>query len=147
MVRFAHCCNPLQGEPIVGFITKGRGISIHRADCASIAQFSNMSDRFMEMSWEDVSPKTHSVDLSISMLDRKNILAEILEAVTAKDSNITSTNARITSKNKAQADITIEVKSADHLEQVMRQVRNINGVVELRRVKRQTSVRQKKSSA
>jgi GTP diphosphokinase / guanosine-3',5'-bis(diphosphate) 3'-diphosphatase len=146
MVRFANCCSPLQGEPIVGFITKGRGISIHRADCASIAQFSNMSDRFMEMSWQDVSPKAHIVDLSVSILDRKNILAEILEAITSSDANITSTNARMTSKNKAQVDITMEIKSAEHLEQVMRQIRNIDGVVELRRVKRQTSIRQRKSS-
>jgi|WetSurMetagenome_2_1015567.scaffolds.fasta_scaffold00056_4 GTP diphosphokinase / guanosine-3',5'-bis(diphosphate) 3'-diphosphatase len=134
MVRFAKCCNPIPGDQIVGFVTKGRGISIHRADCPNVPLFSNDEDRRIQVSWEEDEAKKYTVSLHISGADRPGLLHEIAEVFDGLGVNVVQGNVRAAGQ-QAAASFTIEIGHKNQLKQIFRRIQKIKGIEKIVRTK------------
>ena len=133
LVRFSKCCNPLPGDEIVGFITKGRGISIHRAGCPNISLLDGEKDRYLEAFWEVESDLSYPVEIEITGMERPNFLSEVMHAVSESKINITAVNGRITKDKIAIVHLTVVVKDLEHLEFIMNRIKRVKDVFSVRR--------------
>ncbi len=137
LVRFSRCCNPVPGDDIVGYITRGRGVSIHRKDCTNIVSGERRGDteRYIRVYWEQEQDKNTAYlsEIQIFANDRKGLLAEIAGAISELKILITGLNSKINKDQEAFVDITIEINSKDELNQVVRKLKNIAGVYDVRR--------------
>ncbi len=133
LVRFSKCCNPLPGDDIVGFITRGRGVSIHRKDCSNIQGVSGDKDRYINVFWESDSDLSYPVEIEITAMDRSNLLAELMQVVSESKVNITAVNGRTTKDKIAIVHLTFIVKDLDHLEFIMNRVKRVKDVFSVRR--------------
>lgn len=133
MVRFSKCCNPVPGDEIIGYITRGRGVSIHRKDCPNIADLS-IQDRFIEVEWDDAKKVSYLAEIQIKATDRSGLLSEITQLLTEKNLTVTSLNARTNKEKIALINLVLEIKSVEQLNELMRKIRSINGVIDVYRV-------------
>ena len=103
LIRLSRCCNPVPGDEIVGYITKGRGVSVHRADCINVLD-EDSKERIIPVEWESSMSdrKEYNVDIEISGFDRNGLLNEVLQAVSETKTNITAVSGR-TDRNKSAA--------------------------------------------
>ncbi|MFC2948454.1 RelA/SpoT family protein [Virgibacillus sediminis] len=129
LVRLAKCCNPVPGDAIVGYITKGRGVSVHRADCPNV-QTEEAKQRYMHVEWEGAQPekKQYHVDLEISGYDRRGLLNEVLQAVNETKTNITHVNGRSDRNKMAIIQITILIHNTSHLRKIVERIKQIKDV-------------------
>ncbi len=137
LVRVARCCNPVPGDEIAGFITRGRGVSIHRKDCPNLNhQVNNQGadrGRLLEATWEETAERSYPVEIEITAQDRTNLLADVMNAISESKVSISAVNAR-TDKNKmATIHLTLVVRDRIHLEQVMNKVRKVKDVYNVHR--------------
>jgi GTP pyrophosphokinase len=132
MVRFAHCCQPVPGDDVIGYVTKGRGISVHRSDCTNILQYSDTPERRMEIDWKPTGKDFILVRLVVKGNDRKGLFADIAAAVTETVTNIAS--AQI-GRNGLEAEGTfiVEVKDLDQLRKVISSMRKVKGIYQVER--------------
>ncbi len=133
LIRFSKCCNPLPGDEIVGFITKGRGISIHRANCPNVLRASEDKDRYLQAFWETESDLSYPVEIEVTGMERSNFLTEVMHAVSESKINITAVNGRITKDKIAIVHLTLVVKDLEHLQHVMNRVKRVKDVFSVRR--------------
>lgn len=134
MFRFAGCCQPVPGEQIVGFITRGRGITIHRADCTTALELSQHPDRVIDVEWDAGKDQAFIVRLDILLEDRKNMLRDITEAISEADANVRG--AEISGKgNPVTGAFVVEVKNLSHLNRVINKVKKVDGVISIERTK------------
>ncbi len=136
LVRFSRCCTPVPGDEIIGFITKGRGISIHRQDCPNIQQqLKSESERFIEVEWEaDDETSSYPVDIEITGYNRKGFLNEVLQTVSEAKTNISAISGR-SDKNKVTTILmTINIHNLDHLQKVVDKVKTIKDIYSVRRI-------------
>jgi GTP pyrophosphokinase len=134
MFRFAGCCQPVPGEQIIGFITRGRGITIHRADCSTALELSQNPERIIDVEWDVDRDQAFIVRLDILLEDRKNMLRDITEAISEADANVRG--AEISGKGgPVTGAFVIEVKNLNHLNKVMRRVEKVKGVISIERAK------------
>jgi len=136
MTSIANCCKPVPGDPVVGFITIGRGVSIHRQDCVNLLQLkSKEPERIIEVSWGGQTRRTYPVDLNILAYDRTGLLRDIMMIMANSNINVTSVNT-LSNKDESQADmrLTIEIEDIDSLGKVMAQLSKISNVADVRRV-------------
>lgn len=134
MFRFAGCCQPVPGEQIVGFITRGRGITIHRADCPTTLELSRTPERMIEVEWDTDKNQAFIVRLDILLEDRKNMLRDITEAISEADANVRG--AEISGKGgPVSGSFVIEIKNLNHLNRVVRRVEKVKGVISIERAK------------
>jgi len=131
LVRFAKCCNPLPGEEIAGFITRGRGVSVHRADCPSL--LSSGFERRIEVDWDRDAEEVHSVGLAVICANVKGMLAAISGTLSNHDINILQANVRTRVDNRAECKFVVEVRDTDHLLGAMAAVRKIKNVIDVQR--------------
>ena len=131
LVRFAKCCNPLPGEQIAGFITRGRGVSVHRADCASL--LSSGFERRIEVEWDRAAEEVHPVGLVVICANVKGMLAAISGTLSNHDINILQANVRTRVDNRAECKFVVEVRDTDHLLGAMAAVRKIKNVIDVQR--------------
>jgi GTP diphosphokinase / guanosine-3',5'-bis(diphosphate) 3'-diphosphatase len=132
MVRYAQCCQPVPGDPVVGYVTQGRGISIHRTDCPNLLTLSGEAERRVEIDWQEVEGEVFVVRLSVSGEDRRGLYADICEAISETGTNIKS--AELASKDAAVfGSILVEVENHTQLNKVLRAVRKVKGVTEAAR--------------
>lgn len=135
VVRLAHCCNPLPGDAIVGYITRGRGISVHRNDCPNILHHLNMEpERIIEVAWDQDDEATYQVQIEAVALDRPRLAMDIMSAVADTKTIINSVHARATRNNMATIDLKIEIRSLEHLQYILDKIRRIKDVMEVKRV-------------
>ncbi|MDR3012832.1 MAG: bifunctional (p)ppGpp synthetase/guanosine-3',5'-bis(diphosphate) 3'-pyrophosphohydrolase [Chitinispirillales bacterium] len=134
MVRYAECCNPIPGDQIIGFLTKGRGISVHRADCPNVKLFEDDDDRAIEVNWDSGELKKHYVTLNIRGDDRCGLLNEITAIF--MDFGVNITNGTVKSLNR-KADLTfhLEIRNLNQLKQILRRIQKIKEVENVARVK------------
>ena len=126
MVRYAQCCQPVPGDPVVGFVTQGRGISIHRGDCPNLLTLADNSRR-VEIDWQEQSGETYAVRLLISGEDRRGLYADIMQQISQTGTNIRG--AEINSKDgTAFGSIMVEVDNLPHLAKVLKAIRKVKGV-------------------
>ena len=133
MVFRAKCCNPIRGEKIVGYITRGKGVSVHSAKCPNVINLMYDPERRIDVEWDkgsDIAPYT--VRLAIEVEDRKGMLAELSKRISDINTNITNVEAR-TGDQRGRIDVTVEIKDVKHLEQVIKSVRGVEGVLNVER--------------
>ncbi|MFO7951205.1 MAG: bifunctional (p)ppGpp synthetase/guanosine-3',5'-bis(diphosphate) 3'-pyrophosphohydrolase [Bacillota bacterium] len=133
LVRMARCCNPVPGDDIIGFITRGRGVSVHRRDCPNLVQQQIETSRFLDASWEEAPEASYPVDVEISADDRKNLLADVMTTVNESKVEINAVTARADKNNVATIYLTIVVRDQSHLDQVMNKIKKVKEVFEVRR--------------
>lgn len=129
LVRLSKCCNPVPGDPIVGYITKGRGVSVHRADCPNV-QTEEAKQRYLHVEWENhqVDKKQYHVDLEISGYDRRGLLNEVLQAINETKTNITQVNGGSDRNKIANFTITILVHNTAHLRKIVERIKQIKDI-------------------
>jgi GTP pyrophosphokinase len=137
MVALARCCNPIRGERIVGYVSRGKGVSVHAAACPNVVNLLYDPDRRIEVEWDkgkDALPYT--VRLKISVEDRKGILADISSRIADINTNIKDVEATVGSDQRGSIRMTVEISDVKHLERVMKSLRNIDGVLAVERASR-----------
>jgi guanosine-3',5'-bis(diphosphate) 3'-pyrophosphohydrolase len=137
MIRIAKCCNPVPGDDIVGFITKGRGVSVHRKDCSNITSLpEEMKERFIEVEWEDLEQgKSYNADIRIRATDRKRMFADISRVCEDMDIHISGVSARSGKDGTVYITLTLSISSTQEMQKVLRNIRMIDGVKDVYRVK------------
>ncbi len=132
MVRYAQCCQPVPGDAVVGYVTKGRGISIHRADCPNLLTMSDDPERRVEIDWQKMEGEVFVVCLGVVGEDRRGLYADLMTAISHTGTNIRS--AELASKDGAMfGSVLVEVENHTHLAKVMRTMRRVKGVSEVER--------------
>jgi guanosine-3',5'-bis(diphosphate) 3'-pyrophosphohydrolase len=126
LVRYAQCCQPVPGDPVVGYVTQGRGISIHRADCPNLLTLS-ADDRRVEIDWQEQEGESFSVRLVVNAEDRRGLYADILQAISATGTNIRGADLH-TKDGGAFGTVFVEVDNLPHLAKVLKAVRRVKGV-------------------
>ncbi|OUM96056.1 MAG: (p)ppGpp synthetase [Thermobacillus sp. ZCTH02-B1] len=136
LVRFARCCNPVPGDEIVGYITRGRGVSVHRADCNNLpqAQDGEEAERVIEVEWEESVDANYAVDIEIRGLDRKGFLNEVLSAVSESKTNIAAVSGRSDKNKIAQIHMTILIRNVEHLQAVVDKIKRVHDVFSVQRI-------------
>ncbi len=136
-VRFSKCCSPLPGDEIVGFVTRGRGVSIHRTDCINVINLPEIeTSRLIDAEWEDTeenSGEKYVAEIKIFANNRNGLLADVSKALTEKNINILALNTRANKQNVATMSITIEISGKDELIRVIDKMRQIESVVDIER--------------
>lgn len=136
-IRFSKCCNPVPGDAIVGYITRGRGVSVHRADCTNIHDLNDSADqRFIEVEWDGGKQATFISELQIKALDRPKLLQDITALYGEVKLNAVSLNLRITKEKIAILDIGFEINETKQIEDLIKKIKKLNGVLEVYRNKK-----------
>jgi len=128
MFRFAKCCQPVPGEKIIGFITRGRGISIHRADCPVALSMTSETERLVDVEWDVAKGDSFLVRIDMVVEDRKNILRDVLDSLASEDVNIRDAEMR-SEEGTAQGKLVIEIRNLSHLKRVLQRIRKTRGVI------------------
>jgi GTP diphosphokinase / guanosine-3',5'-bis(diphosphate) 3'-diphosphatase len=128
LVKLARCCTPVPGDRIVGFVTRGRGVSVHRADCTNVADLERDPDRFVPVDWSGDSGASFLVTIEIEALDRKHLLRDITAVLGDLSINITSAQVGTAKDRIARLRFTFELGDPSHLEESLRSVRRVSGV-------------------
>ncbi len=135
MIRFSRCCNPLPGDDIVGYITRGRGVSIHRKDCANIKVHSKEEeDRMVEVMWAEQGESTYPVDVQIFGIDRSRLVTDVMNAVMDIRTNILGINARVGKDREVNIQLSVEIRNLEHLDYILAKVRKVKDVTMAERV-------------
>jgi GTP pyrophosphokinase len=132
LVRFASCCNPLPGEPIIGYITRGRGVTVHRIDCHNVKNFED--ERLISVNWEGVEDKPYPARIRIKCLNKTGMLGKICTMLAEQDVNIDSGNFESKVDGTSVLEFTVEVKDLDQLYRALSKVKALKAVQEALRV-------------
>jgi guanosine-3',5'-bis(diphosphate) 3'-pyrophosphohydrolase len=127
MVSYAKCCQPVPGDSVVGIVTRGRGVTVHRTDCPNTFDGRVAPERRLMVDWSAASEESFSVKLSIYGVDRKSLLADIAKAISTTNTNIRTAGIKASDRN-ARGAFVVEVRDLAHLRQVMKAVEQVDGV-------------------
>jgi GTP pyrophosphokinase len=134
MVRFGRCCNPIPGDKIIGFVTRGRGISVHRADCGNAPFFSADPERTIDVAWDEGEKKKYIVSIELSAADRPGLLHEVTRIFSEFGANVTDAGIK-TVGQQAKGMFKIEIYNRNQLKQILRRLQKIKGIENVSRVK------------
>ena len=137
-VRFSKCCSPVPGDEIVGFVTRGRGVSIHRTDCVNMLNLSAMDrERLIDAEWQQSDKgseeEKYVADINIYAANRHGLLADISKALTEKNINILSMNTRINKQGVVTLSTAFEISGREELNHIMEKIRNVESVIDIER--------------
>ena len=138
MVRYAQCCQPVPGDPVVGYVTRGRGVSIHRADCPNLLMLVLEPERRLEIDWKELEGERFMVRLVLDATDRRGLYADLAKAVSATDTDIRSFELQSADGHVTGA-LAVEVENLAHLQKVLKAARRVKGVTEVTRKERLAS--------
>lgn len=135
LIRLSKCCNPVPGDEIVGFITKGRGVSVHRSKCPNV-QSEEAMERLLEVEWEGAGQtnKNYHVDIEITGYDRKGLLNEVLQVVAESKTDIHTVTGRTDRNKMTTVNMTILIHNVNHLQKVVERIKRIHDIYSVRRV-------------
>lgn len=135
LVKLSKCCNPLPGDEIIGYITKGRGVSVHRKDCVNVKDLLTEEDRMIDVEWYQEAKETYDVNIEVLANDRNGLLVDILNALKESKAKLMGVNTKTTKERIAMMDIALEVENIQELNQVQKAIRKVDSVYEVRRKK------------
>ncbi len=139
LVRFSRCCNPVPGDEIVGYITRGRGVSVHRKDCVNVRNLENTAlqegERFIDVWWDDDHKSSFYTDIQIVANDRQGLVLEATNAVSESKISMHAINARSTKDGLAIINITLEITNKEQLEKIIKRFWKIENVISVIRKK------------
>ncbi|HBE06740.1 MAG TPA: (p)ppGpp synthetase [Firmicutes bacterium] len=130
LVRLSRCCSPLPGDEIVGYVTRGRGVSIHRKDCPNLTQENPGNERYVEVEWDAVSAGSYPVDVDIEAVDRTGLLADVVNALAEIKAPLMRVNAQTGRSRLAHVSLTVEVNHIEHLNNILKRIRRVDGVLQ-----------------
>lgn len=137
MVRFSHCCNPVPGDDIVGYVTRGRGVAVHRADCINMIQAANNErerNRLISVHWEDETPPAAFRSMiTLTASDRVNLLVDIMTVINEVKVPVTNVNARTGKNDLAIIEVTTEIGNKEQLSRIMKNLKSLKGVISVNR--------------
>ncbi len=136
LVRFAKCCNPVPGDEIIGYITKGRGVSIHRQDCKNVVMLNkNSENKVVEVNWNTGASNEYIAELQIKAEDREGILSEIMELIIDTKTYLSAVNAKTARNGVALVNIKLKISDIDQLKSLMKMIKKLKGVMDVYRTK------------
>ncbi len=134
VIRLAHCCNPLPGDDVLGYITRGRGVSVHRRDCPNLQNYLRTEkDRVMEVEWAD-EKGIYVVELEVKAVDRARLTTDVMNVIADTRIHINSVFSRVTKNDLALINLKLEVMDMGHLSAVKQRIQKVKDVMEVRRV-------------
>ena len=133
LVRLSKCCSPVPGDPIMGYVTIGKGVSVHRADCPNVAYMSATPERILQATWADASENTHSVDVEVEADDRAGLLQDVMGVCAEFKTSASSVTARV-KRDSALISLTLQISDLDHLHRVLLKLRALRDVRDVYRV-------------
>ena len=135
LIRLSRCCNPVPGDDIVGFITKGRGVSVHRKDCPNIMN-EDAKERLIPVEWETGlnDRKEYNVEIEITGFDRRGLLNEVLQAVNESKTDISAVSGKTDRNKMVTITMTISILNVSHLQKIVDRIKQIPDVYAVRRM-------------
>src|SRR6187399_1802624 len=134
MVFRARCCNPIRGETIVGYITRGKGVSVHSATCPNVVNLLYDPERRIEVEWDKSDAVArYVVKLTMEVEDRRGLLAAVSAKIADINTNIKNMEARTDGDPHARIDVTVEINDLSHLEKVIKSLKSVDGVIDVSR--------------
>ncbi len=133
LIKLSQCCQPIPGDDVVGFITRGRGITVHRKSCPSLKRLTNEKERFIEIVWEG-SENTYPVKLQIQAIDRPNLLKDVADELATCKTNIIKVEATVHAGDNAQIKLVLEVKSLAHLRDIISRLKRLKNVTSIQKL-------------
>jgi GTP pyrophosphokinase len=133
LIKLSQCCQPIPGDNVVGFITRGRGITVHRKTCPQLSRLKIEQERFVNIVWEG-SETTYPVKLVINAIDRANLLKDVADELATCKVNIIKVEASVLAQDNALIKLVLGVRSLDHLKEIttkLKKIRNITGIQKL----------------
>lgn len=135
LVKLSKCCNPVPGDNIIGYITKGRGVSIHTTDCVNIKDLLQEEDRIIDVEWYNEKASSYNVDIEVFSNDRNGLLADIIKAIYDVKTKLIAVNSKVNKEKIVITEITIEVENLDELNKTLKALRKVDSVFEVKRKK------------
>lgn len=132
LIRLSHCCNPVPGDKIVGYISRGRGVSIHRADCPNMRNVEK--ERIIEASWMQDMNAAFSANLELNCVDRSSLLMDITTFFANNRKTLNAVNARVENDINAIITISVSIANIDELDEIINKLKGIDGVLDVRRI-------------
>ena len=136
LVRLSRCCNPVLGDDIIGFVTRGRGVSVHRRDCPNAADLMREPERIIDVEWEQSSngAATYRIETHIEALDRMQLLRDVIAALSEEGVNVISSSSRTDRDGIVRMRFLFEVSDVEHVEGILERIQEVDGVFEARRM-------------
>ncbi|WP_067845931.1 RelA/SpoT family protein [Alicyclobacillus mali (ex Roth et al. 2021)] len=134
LIRFARCCHPVPGDEIVGFVTRGRGVSVHRRDCPNVEAMVDSGARTLEVEWATDKDWSYNAEIEVTAMDRHGLVNEVLNAVAETKTDITAVSARADAKKIAHIHMSIRIRNLDHLRTVVERLKRIKDIYSVRRM-------------
>jgi GTP pyrophosphokinase len=134
LVRLSKCCSPVPGDPIMGYVTIGKGVSVHRADCPNVGYMSASPERILQASWAITDSLTHAVDVELEALDRAGLLQDVMGVCAEFKTSASSVTARVKRDKIAVISLTLQITDLDHLHKVIEKLRTLRDVRSVYRV-------------
>jgi GTP pyrophosphokinase len=135
LIKLSKCCNPLPGDAIVGYITKGRGVSVHRQDCINVKQLVSEENRMIEVEWYNQGKAKYNVDVEVLANDRKGLLSDVIKRIDDTKSLLMGVNTKTTKQRIAILEISLEIENLEELNKVIKALNLVDSVFEVRRKK------------
>jgi GTP pyrophosphokinase len=135
LVRFSKCCNPVPGDEIIGFITRGRGVSIHRKDCINVNDLVSQEDRIIDVFWSNQDQSVYKVEIQVMANDRNGLLADIIKVISSTKCSLIAVDSKALKDKTAETNLTIEVENLNVLNTVVKALRKVDSVYEVTRKK------------
>ncbi|PZR56385.1 MAG: (p)ppGpp synthetase [Candidatus Meridianibacter frigidus] len=134
LVRLSKCCSPVPGDPIMGYVTIGKGVSVHRADCPNVTYMSATPERVLEATWIGKTDFTHAVDIEVEAIDRPALLQDIMAVFAELKTAVSSVTARVKRDHIALVSLTVQIHDLEHLHAILRKVERLRDVRRVYRV-------------
>jgi GTP pyrophosphokinase len=135
LVRLSRCCNPVPGDDIIGYITRGRGVSVHRSDCINVTGSASEEERLIEVKWITAANAAYKADITVMANDRTQLLMEVTNTIGEAKIPLKAMNARTTKDQIALIVLTLEITDTEQLEKIIKKLRKVDGVFEVNRSK------------
>jgi GTP pyrophosphokinase len=134
LVRLSRCCTPVPGDEIVGFVTRGRGISVHRADCANAGGLASQAERLIEVEWDHDAPATYVVSVEVEALDRSRLLRDVANTLADHHVNILACSSQTSADRVAKLRFDFELADPGHLDSILTAIKRVDAVYDATRV-------------
>jgi len=135
LMQLSRCCNPVPGDRILGYITRGRGLTIHSVDCPNLESLDYDRERLVEVEWDTATPGLHPVKVSVITVDKTGVLANVSSAIAECQANISRAEIATREDRKAVLDFVVEVNDTKHINHVLKAIERVDGVISARRVR------------
>lgn len=134
LMTLARCCMPLPGDDVVGYVTRGRGVTIHRRDCRNLDYLRQQGERLLEVEWEPSPDGTYPVEIQVEALDRVGLLKDVLSAVADTRTNVLSVNAHVRKDKVGVIHLTVDIRNVGQLTAVLQRIGRVPDVYRVERL-------------